>query len=53
MAAAIAAGLYRDFDEASQRMVKIEKTVEPNAANAGAYDELFARYVDLYRRLND
>jgi FGGY-family pentulose kinase len=52
MAAAVAAGAYRDFDEAARAMVAIEKTVEPNPATAGVYDELFGHYVELYRRLN-
>ena len=52
MAAAVAAGVYRDFDEAARAMVAIEKTVEPNPANAGVYDDLFGHYVDLYNRLN-
>ena len=52
MTAAVAAGAYRDFDEAARAMVAIEKTVEPNLANAGVYDELFGHYVELYRRLN-
>jgi FGGY-family pentulose kinase len=51
MAAAVAAGVFRDFDEAAQAMVAIEKIVEPNPANAGVYDDLFGRYVDLYQRL--
>ena len=53
MAAAVAAGIYADFDEAARAMVAIEKVVEPNPAHAGVYDELFGRYVDLYRRLNE
>ena len=53
MAAAVAAGIYPDFDEAARAMVAIERLVEPNPANAGVYDELFAKYVDLYRRLNE
>jgi FGGY-family pentulose kinase len=52
MTAAVAAGCYRDLDEAARGMVSIEKVVEPNPAHAGVYDELFGRYVDLYRRLN-
>ena len=47
----IAAGIYPDFDEAARAMVAIERVVEPNPANAAVYDELFGRYVDLYRRL--
>ena len=30
-------------------MVAIERVVEPNPANAGVYDELFGRYVELYQ----
>ncbi|MGB2612537.1 MAG: FGGY-family carbohydrate kinase, partial [Isosphaeraceae bacterium] len=46
MTAAVAAGAYRDFDEAARAMVAIEKTVAPNLANAGVYDELFGHYVE-------
>jgi FGGY-family pentulose kinase len=52
MAAAVAAGAYRNFDEAASAMVAIEKSVEPNPGNAAVYDELFGRYVELYARLN-
>jgi ribulose kinase len=53
MAAAVAAGAFPNFDQAAQAMVAIEKSVEPDPGNAGLYDELFGRYVELYRRLND
>lgn len=53
MCAAVVAGAYKDFDEAAGAMVAIERVVEPDPANAGVYDELFARYVDLYGRLNE
>ncbi len=52
MAAAVAAGIYPDFDQAATAMVAIERLVEPNPANAAVYDELFQNYVELYRRLN-
>jgi FGGY-family pentulose kinase len=52
MAAAIAAGIYPDFDLAARAMVAIERLVEPNPINAQVYDDLFGRYVDLYGRLN-
>jgi FGGY-family pentulose kinase len=52
MAGAVAAGIYPDFDQAATAMVAIERLVEPNPANAAVYDELFERYVELYRRLN-
>ena len=51
LAAAVAAGIYPDFDAAARAMVAIERVVEPNPANAGVYDDLFRRYVELYRRL--
>ena len=53
MCAAVAAGVYKDFDEAAGAMVAVERLVEPDPGNAAAYDDLFARYSDLYRRLND
>jgi ribulose kinase len=52
MAASVAAGIAADFDEAAQTLVAIEKVVEPNPANAGVYDDLFGRYVELYKHLN-
>jgi FGGY-family pentulose kinase len=52
MAAALAAEVYGDFDEAARAMVAIEAQVEPDHANASIYDELFGRYVDLYSRLS-
>ena len=33
-------------------MVAIERVVEPNPANAAVYDDLFGRYVELYKTLN-
>jgi FGGY-family pentulose kinase len=53
MVAAVAAGIYADFDAAARTMVAIERVVEPDPVHAGVYDELFGRYVDLYARLND
>ena len=52
MTAAVAAGVYRDFDEAARAMVAIEKTVDPKPSNEQVYDDLFEKYVDLYGRLN-
>ena len=52
MAAALAAGVFADFDEAARAMVAIETKVEPDPGNAGVYDKLFERYVELYSRLN-
>jgi FGGY-family pentulose kinase len=52
MAAALAAGIYPDFDEAARAMAAIETIVEPNPTNAAVYDDFFGRYVELYRRLH-
>lgn len=52
MAAALAAGRFRDFDEAARSMVAIERVVQPNPANEAAYDDLFGRYCGLYESLN-
>jgi FGGY-family pentulose kinase len=52
MAAAVAAGVYPDFEQSATAMVAIERLVEPNPANFGAYDDLFGTYVELYHRLN-
>jgi len=53
MAAALAAGAFPDFDAAARAMVAEERVVEPDPANAGVYDDLFARYVSTYRALNE
>ncbi len=52
MAASLAAGWYQDLDEAARSMVKIERLVEPNPANAAIYDELHDRYIDTYHAFN-
>ena len=52
MAAALAAGLYPDFDAAALAMVATERIVEPDPAVAAVYDDLFARYVALYEAVN-
>ena len=52
MAAALAAGVFPDFDAAAQAMVAIEREVAPNASHAAVYDDLFGRYVETYGALN-
>jgi FGGY-family pentulose kinase len=51
MAATLAAGIHPDFDAAAAAMVQIERTVEPDKARSAVYDDLFDRYVALYRSL--
>jgi FGGY-family pentulose kinase len=52
MSAALAAGIFPDFD-AARAMVQIERVVTPNPDDARVYDELFDRYVRTYHALND
>ena len=52
MAAAIAAGLFLNFEEAAAQMVKLERVVEPDPGRSAAYNELYDRYIELYQRLN-
>ncbi|MGI6578873.1 MAG: FGGY-family carbohydrate kinase [Saccharofermentanales bacterium] len=44
MAAGIAAGIYRDYDEAIRRCVRISKTVNPRPEYASVYTEKYKRY---------
>lgn len=44
MAAAVAAGVYRDLTEAAQKMVKIKCRLEPIPANIPVYEKKFALY---------
>ena len=44
MAAAVAAGVYKDLKEAAQSMVKMKCRIEPNTANFPIYEKKFALY---------
>ncbi|WP_366654683.1 FGGY-family carbohydrate kinase [Fodinicurvata sp. EGI_FJ10296] len=46
--AAVGAGFYPDIDQAIDAMVRIDRTIEPDASKAAAYAELFDRYEQLY-----
>ena len=45
MAAAVAAGVYRDLPEAAGRMAKIKCRIEPDLARGALYEKKFARYL--------
>jgi xylulokinase len=49
--AGTAVGVFASLEEASDRMVRLERTFQPNRALKGHYDEGFSRYTDLYARL--
>ena len=44
MAAAVAAGVYRDLPEAAGKMARIERRIAPDAARGAIYQRKFARY---------
>lgn len=44
MAAAVAAGVYRDYEEAAGRMVRINPPVEPDLEKHAIYSEKFRKY---------
>jgi autoinducer 2 (AI-2) kinase len=48
--AGVGAGLYDSPTDVS-RLVRFERTHEPDAAAAAAYDELYAQWLDVYERM--
>ncbi len=53
MLAQVATGQFRDLAQAREECVRIERTVEPLAAAAAAYEEAFARFRPVYGMLKD
>jgi L-xylulokinase len=53
MAAAVAAGVYRDLQEAAQNMVRIKCRLEPDAANIPVYEHKYALYCKVSAALED
>jgi autoinducer-2 kinase len=49
--AGLGAGLYADLDEVVGRIVRFERTFEPDPKARAAYHEHFARWSDLYPRI--
>jgi autoinducer 2 (AI-2) kinase len=48
--AGVGAGLYDDAGGAAERIVRFERTYEPDAAAAAAYAHLYEQWLELYRR---
>jgi autoinducer 2 (AI-2) kinase len=46
--AGVGAGLYRSIDEVTGRIVRFERTVEPDPSARAAYDETFERWQGVY-----
>ena len=53
MAAAVAAGFYRDFGEAAEAMVRISATVIPDPIRTAVYNEKYAYYRRLVKALGE
>lgn len=46
-------GIYKDMAEAAQKVIKIERIVEPRREYAQRYADLFALYKNIYKHLKD
>ncbi len=53
MLAGVATGVYRDFDEAVCKTVKVTRTHEPDGDEKPVYDAGFETYKALYSSLKD
>jgi xylulokinase len=51
IAAAVGTGWYRTFQEAADRMTRIERTIAPNEGNRRTYKRLFEIYRTMYPSL--
>lgn len=51
MAAAVTAGVYRDYSEAAQAMVRVNRAVEPDMARHRVYAEKYETYASVSRAL--
>ncbi|MCR5791125.1 MAG: xylulokinase [Lachnospiraceae bacterium] len=49
--AGVGTGLYRDYDEAVKRTIRITRTQEPDESNRAAYDQAMRLYLELYEDL--
>lgn len=53
MAAAIAAGIYTDYEDAAKAMVKISSTIYPRQEYVEIYRKKYERYKDILNRLTN
>jgi L-xylulokinase len=51
MSAAIAAGVYRDYEEAAREMVRVKERVEPDGARQKIYAEKYEKYTAIRKAL--
>ena len=48
--AGVGAGLYADAASTARELVRFERTVEPDPSATAAYDDLYERWLEIYRR---
>src|SRR5579884_3256317 len=48
--AGVGAGVFADAAEAARELARFERIFEPDPAAVAAYDDLYARWLELYRR---
>jgi xylulokinase len=53
MCGAVAIGQYRDLNEATQKFIKIEETIEPLTGNKMVYEEAYHNYRDAFSLLSE
>lgn len=51
--AGVGTGVFRSFEDATERMIKVTRTVEPIAANARVYEKSYRLFRKLYADLKD
>ncbi len=53
MLAAVGAGVHQDIQTAAQEMVKVDRTIQPDAEAHEAYGFYFERYVEGYQQMRE
>jgi len=48
MFAAVGVGIYSNIEEVAERVVRFERTVEPDQSNSGVYDDVYERWAQVY-----
>jgi len=51
--AGVGAGVFESFEDGASRVARKGEIVEPTSTNVKRYDQLYALYRDLYRRLKE
>lgn len=53
MLAAVGCGVYKDVQEAAEKLVKVVDTVEPEAELVSKYEERYCKFKEIYPALKD